>query len=151
MGTRYAEIADLKSMGISPRAISDMPPAQLNTGLDSASAVADGYLADKFTLPLLTWGLDLKMAVVKIAAWELMSDRGFNPEQDPRDNPVLIRYKQAIDWLEGVSEGRIQPSGVSDSTPSSAQDEEVVAVSASQRGWSDRGHPYGRRGPFVSN
>jgi phage gp36-like protein len=73
-----------------------------------ASQLADGYLRQQFLLPLTAWGTDLKGAVAKIAAYNLLSIRGFTP--DGADQNVRDRYDDAIKWLAAVATGKITPS-----------------------------------------
>jgi hypothetical protein len=86
-----APIAELGQFGISPEVTAD-PDAPIDSAvldgiLQACSAQADGYLqsSGRITLPLTAWGVDLKMCVAKLAAWEIMAVRvGHNPD-DPNN------------------------------------------------------------------
>lgn len=74
---------------------------------------------------------DLRRAVCCIAAYDLLSVRGYNPEG--ADENLRLRYEDAIRWLKGVASGFIDP-GLIDSTP----DEEeggVATAGCARRGW----------------
>lgn len=152
MGTRYAQIADARSLGLGSRAFADEDLAALNANLDGASAEADGFLGNQWKLPLTAWGTDLKAAVCKIAVYEFLSVRGLSPEPGSPDGNIKDRAKDARKWLEMVGAGTITPTGIQDSTPNTPGTPgfDVEVVSSSQRGWSSRGT--GRRGgPFVGD
>lgn len=154
MGTRYAEVEEALRLGLSGRSFS---PDDLKTGLggnlDAASAEADSYLGNQYTLPITGWGDDLKAAVSKIAVYEFLSVRGLNPDAGSSDANVRDRAKDARAWLQRVGEGKATPTGIVDSTPGNVagtpgSDPEVV--SASTRGWSSRGDSRAG-GPFTSD
>ena len=99
-----------------------------------ASDLADGYLARQLTLPLSEWGDDLRRHVCAIAAYDLMTQRGYNPEGG--DSNLRLRYEDAVRWLERVASGTVRPA-VTDSTPTSstAMPSGPVVRTSSKRGW----------------
>jgi phage gp36-like protein len=102
--TQYASIADLTSLGFPALALGSLPDADANNALDAASIEADGYLAPRYTLPLTTWPLSLRMHVARIAAYVIMSTRGMNPGS--RGNELIVKgYDDAIMWLKNVARG----------------------------------------------
>lgn len=112
----YATAADLARLALPARALTGIPLDDQNAAIDAASAVADGYLAARYTLPLLAWGEDLKRAVSLMAAYDLMTRRGYSPEGG--DEQLRLRYEDAIRWLEQVGKGTISPVGLAESPPS---------------------------------
>ncbi len=114
----YATPADLALYGLPAAALVGIDPTtQQQPALDAASAEADTYLRNKFTLPLIApYPKDLVKYVCKIAAWELLAVRGFNPESGS-DVAVRTGYKDAVNWLEKVSRGDITPA-ITDSAQS---------------------------------
>lgn len=100
---------------VSQTALGSLTTAEQDAALESASRKADSYLGVVFELPLTSWGADLKDAVCYLAAYRLMSRRGFLPESGDaelfRDN-----YKDAIKWLEQVAGGKVKPIDVVDSS-----------------------------------
>lgn len=84
-----------------------------------------------FTFGARFVGDDLAAAVAKIAAYNLLCNRGFNPEG--ADENLRKRYEDAMAWLKGVAGGSIDPALI-DSTPE-VEDGGVVAYSVARRGW----------------
>ena len=105
--------------------------------IDDCSAEADGYIASKYTLPLVA-GSDpsapydraLMHAVDHFVVWHLLCDRGFNPE-NPADAAVEANYKSAEKWLERLADGKIKLSSTQGDPPSVQPD---VSTSV-QRGY----------------
>jgi phage gp36-like protein len=155
MGTRYAQIADARQLGLGARALKDEDAAAFNANLDAASAEADSYLGNQYTLPITVFGSDIKAAVCKIAVYEFLSVRGLNPEPGSADGNVRDRAKDARAWLQMVGAGKATPTGIVDSTIGQVAGSpgfETTVESSSQRGWSSRGAPPGcHRGPFVTD
>lgn len=104
----YATLQDLYVHGLPGAALSGMLESEQQAALDAASTLADGYLRNKFTLPVITPSLDLVMAVCQIAAWNLLRRRGFNPE-GAIDATVRQGYEDAVSWLKRVSDGTTTP------------------------------------------
>lgn len=68
-----------------------------------ASALAEGYLPGSYTLPLLSWGDDLRRAVCWLARWELLCRRGLDKAQDAeRYDP---EKQGVLGWLREVRDG----------------------------------------------
>jgi hypothetical protein len=78
-------------------------------------------------------GDDLRGAVCKIAAYNLMSRRGFAPQAGNADEAFLERYQQAVRWLEMVAAGRAVLS-VIDSAPE-VNEGGAAVYSEARRGW----------------
>jgi phage gp36-like protein len=115
MSTQYATAADLASLGLSAQALSVITLDEQNEALLGASNDADGYLGSKFILPLISWGTDLKRAVCQLAAYDLLSQRGYNPEAGGNVT-IRDRAKDARDWLKQVAANKIRPVVVDSST-----------------------------------
>lgn len=141
MATQYVTIEEFHELSIAASAVSNLTAAEKNKILLSESSRADGYLADQFKLPLVSWDEDLKQAVADRAALRMLRKRGFNPERGV-DADVLAAAKEALAWLEGVSAGKIIPQVV-DSSPIAEPGQSSISggmiSSASQRGYSRRG------------
>jgi phage gp36-like protein len=101
--------------------------------LAATTELASGILAARFDLPITSWGGDLTQAVCKIAAYEILSVRGFNPDGD--DKNVRDRYDDAMKWLADVAAGRITPIGLVDSTPDTEDLGGAEVVTVASRGW----------------
>lgn len=113
----YATPSDLAQYAVNPAAFASVSAANQQAQLDAASTVAEGYLADQYHLPIVApFPVDLKIAVCSIAAFYLMSFRGFRPDSG-NDIVIRQRYDDAISWLKSVAAGTITPAGILDSTP----------------------------------
>ena len=131
-GVCYANLDDLDAHGLPAAALSGISPSKRAEALAAASSDADGKLGVVFDLPLLSWGTDLTKCVCKIAAYELLSTRGFNP--DGADANVRDRHNDAWRWLREVADLTVVPTGIVDSTAD--VDDSGVAVSTTlRRGW----------------
>jgi phage gp36-like protein len=113
--TSYATPTDLTTLSVSAGALTGFTNADIQASIDVASQICDGYLNDQFTLPLTTWGMDLRIHVCNMAVYLLLSRRGFNPTST--DTTIRDRYDDALSWLTDVARGRINPQGLGDSTP----------------------------------
>jgi phage gp36-like protein len=113
----YASPSDLSRLGVGAAATSGISAADIVAALDAASSLAGGYLAKQFTLPLASWGDDLRRVVCMVAAYDIIgANRGFNPENGS-DITLRVRYEDAIRWLERVAAGDIVPIDIIDATP----------------------------------
>lgn len=132
----YATRADLTRLGIRAGALSGVSSDDQDAALEAASDLADSYLRSRYVLPLTGYGDDLKRAVCAIAAWDLLSTRGYNPQGS--DEAIQTRQEQAIAWLKDVSAGRAAVSG-GNTTPApsrSARANSAARVASSdKRGW----------------
>lgn len=106
--TPYASLADLTTSGLSASALGTVTTAQQQAFIDAANAKIDSYIGAKFTLPLTSWGADLRDASVAIAAFSLIAFRGFDPE-DPGDVVFQNRKDEALAWLKLISKGEVTP------------------------------------------
>jgi phage gp36-like protein len=118
--SRYAVPTDLQALSLTAAALTGISADEQQAALDSASGVADGYLASRYTLPITAYGQDLTRAVCNIAAYDLMSVRGYSP--DGSNSTIRDRYDDAIRWLERVAAGTVSPVGVVDSSEDSRGD-----------------------------
>jgi phage gp36-like protein len=148
-GTQYAQPADLANLGLVGAALATVTTTTQNAALLAASSVADSYLQSKYDLPLKQWGQDLVRAVAIIAAYDIMTSRGYNPMAGS-DTNIRQRYLDTLAWLQEVSQGKQTPAYVVDSTvatPGAGTDDSVTSASlgglqlttTNVRGWTDRG------------
>jgi len=93
-------------------------PTQLQNACDDACATADSYIQKKHQLPLLQWGADLRGACRRMARYNALADRGFDPS-NPADQAVVMANKDAIAWLKEIarSDGDAELVGCIDSSP----------------------------------
>lgn len=132
----YATAADLTRLAIPAEALEGITVEDQDAALSAASSVADGYLASRYTLPLTSWGDDLRRAVCLIAAYDLMTRRGYNPEGG--DEQLRLRYEDAIRWLERVADGKVTPPAEDSSTAGTSASAGLGSPevrSGTKRGW----------------
>jgi phage gp36-like protein len=104
----YATITDLYTYGAPQKAFGQLTNTVLQAALDSASNYADGYLRNRWSLPLISWDTSITEIVCRIATYNLLSTRGFNPASGG-DSNVEDRWKRAIRDLELIEKQQITP------------------------------------------
>lgn len=116
-------------------ALTGFTDAQKQTALDAAQAVIDSYVSAVATLPLATYGEDIRGAEAKITDYEMLSRRGYNPDGGS-DSNIRLRHDDALRWLESVARGSariLSPENV-DATPSTYEGGSYT-VTRAKRGW----------------
>jgi phage gp36-like protein len=104
----YATEADLSRFGAPSAALESLLTEDINAQLEAASSVADSYLRNHYKLPIVApYPPALTEAVARIATFNLLSVRGYNPEGDA--GLLETRYKTAMRWLESVGSGKASP------------------------------------------
>lgn len=129
----YAISADLASYGVPAAALARFDSAAQTSSLEGASSLIDSYLASRYTLPLVSWGDDLRRAACIITLYDLMSGLGFSPMASADEN-LRRRYEDVIAWLRGIAAGSVTPVSVVDSTPSTTENGAAI-YSYAKRGW----------------
>ena len=95
--TRYAETTDFARLGLPAAATTGIATASLNAALDAFGAVIGGYLqARGYTLPLTSWGDDLRRCNCLGAAWDVLRVRGYDPQanSDEAGDVGNVRHHQ---------------------------------------------------------
>jgi phage gp36-like protein len=150
---RYATRDDLETWGLSARALEGFDPDVITKELDAASRLVDSYISGKYALPLQTVGADLGKATAVIAAYELLSNVGYNPATPGADENFRLRYVDKIAWLKDLRDGKAVSTGTTGSGGEPVDTATTMArpivISSSQRGYSSRGNGY--RGGFVGD
>jgi phage gp36-like protein len=96
--------------------------AHVQQVIDDVCAMADGYIASKYTLPLVApYDAALSQACDRIVKWTILADRGFNPDS-PTDVALRFGYTDAIKWLERLADGKIKLSSLQGDPPSMQPD-----------------------------
>lgn len=116
MATRYATVSELDAFAASADIVSTLSEDDKGGALDIASALCDGYLAQRYTLPIIAWCPDLKRAALAIASYDLISARGYDPAATDNGN-IRQRYLDAIEWLKAVASGELTPEITDSSDP----------------------------------
>ena len=129
----YATRTDLTTHGLSSAAIGSISTTAQDAALDAASRVADSYLRARYATPVTGYGVDLTRAVCSLAAWDLLSVRGYDPQRGG-DEALRLRAEDALRWLRDVSSGKAHLSGIAESE-SESWPEYIGAMSDESRGW----------------
>lgn len=115
----YASVDDLYRFGLPVQALTDVPAWTVSAALRAATDFVNGYLAKAYTLPLISWGDDIRRAVAVIAAYDLITTRGVNAD-DGADVWIRQRYLDLVGkdgWLVSLANGTVTPPGTVDGTP----------------------------------
>lgn len=129
----YATSADLTNLGLPAAALARFDSATQTAALTAASSLIDSYLASRYTLPLVSWGDDLRRAACIITAYDLLSGLGFSPMAAADEN-LRRRYEDVLAWLRGIAAGSVTPVSVVDSTPGVTESGAAI-YSYAKRGW----------------
>ena len=123
--TRYAEQADLARYGLKSDTLAGIDSDLLDDALDAASDIATGLIGTgtRYTMPLTSWGPDLKRAVCHIASLDILTVVGFSYESS--DKIYQDRADAALKWLNMVATGAADLVGAVDSTPDVADEDEA--------------------------
>lgn len=129
--SQYASPTEFRAFGLAAAAIASYNDSQLASFLTIASDWADGYLRSRYTLPLVSWSQDLKIAVCQYAKYLILDHRGYDPA-DPTGASVITALRQAEQFWKDVDAGTrslevVETSGA----PRTA----AVVYSSSPRGW----------------
>lgn len=112
----YASATDLTTYGLPATALGQLTSPQILAALVEASSRVDSFLRGRFALPLLSWETDITQATCAIAAYNLLSIRGYNPGSGADIN-IRDRYLDTLKWLAQVQKNMAHPNV----TPSAAQ------------------------------
>ncbi len=85
--------------------------------LDSAFGEINTYLRGRYTLPFtVTVPIELVKTECVIAAYDLLSVRGFDPENGS-EKVIEGRHTKAMNWLMAIADGKINLDIDADTTP----------------------------------
>jgi phage gp36-like protein len=94
---------------------------QQQDALDSAAGTIDSKLRGRYALPLQPpIPVEITEACCRIAAWRLMSIRGFNP-MNPGDAVIRDSYIDTMRWLDQVQRQAAHPNVVQATTGQTPQ------------------------------
>src|SRR6266550_1591408 len=110
MGTRYCSRQQLASHGLAQKIIDTIVPEDVDAALDAASAQVDSYIGRVFNLPLKSFGVELTQSTAAVAAYNLMSVRGFQAGGSDQAETLEKRNDRALTWLKDIAAGRAKPS-----------------------------------------
>jgi phage gp36-like protein len=132
-----ATLPDLMSLpGLPSGALSGVTDASKQAALDAASAYSLGKINGRYKGPLVSWDSDLTHAVCKIAVYDLLLARGYNPSSGADVN-IRLRRNDADEWLTSVARGEISPNIVGQADQSPGYDNPRI-ISQPLQGWQGR-------------
>ena len=129
----YASIDDLYRFGLQPFSVQNVPMSNLIAELEAASRYADSKMRARYSLPLLAWDTTITMHVCRIAAYNILVTRGYNPEAGA-DIAITQRHQEALEFFDGVERQRTHPNVTQTPTSSPGVDMPQV-LSGVSRGW----------------
>lgn len=132
-GVSFANLEQLYKFGIPSSALGSINDSSKAESLAATTELASGILAIRFDPPIVSQSVDLAQAVCKIAAYDLLSVRGFNPDGD--DSNYRRRYEDAMAWLKAVADGKITPVDIIDDTPEEDDGYGAEVTALSIRPW----------------
>jgi len=103
--TVYATLRHLTALGVNGDALSAIPEPDRELALESASRVVDSYLWE-LEPPLAVFTSEISAATAIIAAYNLLSAFGYDPEHNDSKN-LRLRYLDQIEWLKGLRGGKV--------------------------------------------
>lgn len=112
----YASLQDLYTYGLPATALGSLSAATQQAALDAASVKIDEHIGARYALPLLSWPSSFPEYAAKIAAYQLISVRGFNPASGADVN-LRDRYLDAMRELKMIQNQQMHPNV----TPSTGQ------------------------------
>lgn len=128
----FCEPRDLVSHGLRKEAFEELSDDDVLKACLASTDEAIGYLNSAFTLPIISWGTDLRMHCAKMAARYALDPRGWDP--GGADGPIETSHDKAIKWLDRIANGKLKPPDIVDSTPETFEGGSYV-VSKPRRGW----------------
>lgn len=136
----FAQMEDVSALGLSDEATKQVTATSADKrarALIAQSDVVFGYLKQAEKTPALTWGDDIRRAAAVLAAYDIICETGFDPNE--YDANFRTRYEDVIKWLEKVAAGEVDPSpGDPDDDDDDDDDTDsggAFVVTEPKRGW----------------
>lgn len=109
MSTVYATLADLYALGGAPQeAYIDVDTLTQTAALASASENADDHMRARYSLPLIAWGTSITENVCRIAAYKLLTHRGY-ANASGGDSNIRQQYDDAMAFFDRVQKQQAHP------------------------------------------
>lgn len=142
----YAALADLYRFGAPATAFSTISIADQQAALDNASAKIDEFLTARYPLPLISWPVSITEYAARIAAYNVLSVRGYNPAiGNEGDTNLKSRYDDAIRMLTLIQKQQMHPAVVAQPNQAATYEQPAVysfscvnvgsGATGSDRGW----------------
>lgn len=130
----YADLTQFAAFGL-PDAAVDGFTGDVLDHIAAGSSEVDTYLRGSHKLPLqVPYPIEIIKATCELAAYSILSIRGFDPENGA-DNNVRLRSRDRLRWLENLSKGKVQLSLTADSTPTKHDGAPIVRSRKRDNSW----------------
>lgn len=138
-----ATIAQLRQLGLDSYALEQMVDADLQVCLDAAADKIDGIIGTQFPPPILApYPMDLIECECVEASWTALNVRGYRPASNG-DDSIKRRYDEWMSvesgWIGKVNRGEYVPKIISADASSDSGASGPSVITATQRGYSERG------------
>lgn len=101
--------------------------------LDARNEWAASKLRGRYKFPLVSWGLDVRLGIADLTAYDIICRRGFNPAA-PGDVNFKLRHDDAVTWFNSVERQATHPDIVDSAAPE-PQYQAPAVLSSERRGW----------------
>lgn len=132
-----ATVDDFKALGLPGDWVADASDEEITKHLRVASDTGKSYLQQRFRRPFLSWGFDVRGAVVDLAKPGVATFVGTKPQGEAMQS-LVERADKALAWFRDIANGKATPVDFVDSSSasSSAGRADVFMVSTTKpRGW----------------
>lgn len=120
----YSTEAEFNALGLPAAALDGA--TDTSDWRDASQGTIDSYLRGRYRLPLVApYPPEIVEVECKLAAYSFISVRGFDPTEGANAN-VLTRYREAIDWLKRLSEGKVNLAIEADQTATRAEGGPII-------------------------
>jgi len=130
--TLYSSKEDLDNSNLVKSGVEALGLRRVNELILSANDEADGYLSSAYDMPLVSWGRELVRHTNNLAVYEILSERGFDPEGP--DATIMQRHEDSVGWFKMVARNQIRPASIVDTSPGEVEASAFI-VSRAPRGW----------------
>lgn len=135
--SQYLTLSEYDALGAGNGTLQEaFSDADREAEIVAQSEVADSYIGNVESLPLTTWGNDLRRAVAKLVDYELFFRLGRSPDGSGGQGFLAERRDEAIQWLRDIARGNarlLAPTNVD--TTSSVYEGGGYVVTRASRGW----------------
>jgi hypothetical protein len=131
----YCTAADVSKFGVRGAALTGISSSDIDDTIGAVSKEFESYFRSRYNLPLLDFGDDVRAAVARVVAYELLITRGLNPELGADQN-LAVRAEQSRSWGRAVARQEANPD-VTPTPPQVPAYDQPRIVTQPQR-WTDR-------------
>lgn len=114
----YCTPTDVITYALPATALATVSPSDQTAACDAATEEANSYLRGRYALPLQSWGTDITRYTAYIAAYLMMSKRGFQP-LNGADQMIRENYYRAVGapgqptgWFNQIQRQMVHPDVV---------------------------------------